>query len=95
MRAIGIRELRQNASQYLRAVERGETIEVTNHGRPVARLTPVPAVAADDRYAALVADGVIAPAHRKLSSLAPPLPVPGGSRTLSDVLLEMRDDDDR
>ncbi|MGH7325077.1 MAG: type II toxin-antitoxin system Phd/YefM family antitoxin [Candidatus Rokuibacteriota bacterium] len=42
MRAIGVRELKEHASQVLRRVrERGEEIEVTYHGRVVARLIPV------------------------------------------------------
>jgi prevent-host-death family protein len=42
MERIGIRELRQNASRYLARVANGEAIEVTDRGRPVARLVPVP-----------------------------------------------------
>ncbi len=42
MERIGVRELRQHASRWLAYVERGETIEVTNQGRPVAWLQPVP-----------------------------------------------------
>jgi antitoxin (DNA-binding transcriptional repressor) of toxin-antitoxin stability system len=34
--------LRQRASELLRLVEQGETIEITDRGRPIARLTPVP-----------------------------------------------------
>jgi len=42
MATIGVRELKQHASQVLRRVrERGEEIEVTHHGRVVARLVPV------------------------------------------------------
>jgi prevent-host-death family protein len=42
MPAIGVRELKQRASQVLRQVrERGEEIEVTHHGRVIARLVPV------------------------------------------------------
>lgn len=36
----GIRELRQNLSRFVDLVKAGETIEVTEHGRLVARLTP-------------------------------------------------------
>lgn len=39
-RRVGVRELRQNLSVYLRRVERGERLEVTNHGRLVAVLAP-------------------------------------------------------
>ena len=41
MERIGVRELRQHASRYLERVARGETLEVTDRGRPVARLVPV------------------------------------------------------
>jgi len=37
---IGVRELRQHASRYLARVANGETIEVTDRGRPVAMLVP-------------------------------------------------------
>jgi prevent-host-death family protein len=40
MKSIGVRELRQHASRYLREVEHGETIEITDRGRPVALLVP-------------------------------------------------------
>ena len=42
MERIGVRELRQNASRYLARVANGEAIEVTDRGRPIARLVPVP-----------------------------------------------------
>ena len=42
MRAIGVRELKTHASQVLRRVrESEEEIEITHHGRVVARLVPV------------------------------------------------------
>src|SRR6266581_2196324 len=40
MVSIGVRELRQRASEVLRRVEQGETIEVTDRGRRVAILAP-------------------------------------------------------
>ena len=42
MTRVGVRELRQRASELLRLVERGETIEITDRGRPVALLGPLP-----------------------------------------------------
>lgn len=38
---IGVRELRQNASEVLRAVEAGEPATVTVAGRPVAQIVPI------------------------------------------------------
>lgn len=40
MGTVGLRELRQNASELVRRVESGEEIEITVAGRPAARLVP-------------------------------------------------------
>jgi prevent-host-death family protein len=37
---VGLRELRQNASDLIRRVEEGEEITITVAGRPGARLVP-------------------------------------------------------
>jgi prevent-host-death family protein len=40
VKAVGLRELRQNASDLVRRVEEGEEISITVAGRPGARLVP-------------------------------------------------------
>lgn len=55
MDRIGVRELRQHASRYLARVEGGESLEVTDRGRPVALLVPV----TGNRWQDLVATGRI------------------------------------
>lgn len=90
MRRIGIRELRQNASEYVRAAESGETIEVTDRGRPVARLAPLPK--GESILDRLIAEGKVTPATGDLQSLGPPLPPKPGARPLSAVIDEMRED---
>jgi len=90
MRRIGIRELRQNASEYVRAAEAGETIEVTDRGRPVARLAPLSSdLTLLER---LIADGTVTPASADLESLGPPVPSRPGARPLSEIIDEMRED---
>jgi prevent-host-death family protein len=42
MERIGVRQLNQQTSRVLERVKRGETIEVTDRGEPVARLVPIP-----------------------------------------------------
>ena len=42
MDTVGLRELRQDASELVRRVEGGEEIEITVSGRPAARLVPAP-----------------------------------------------------
>jgi prevent-host-death family protein len=59
MERIGVRELRQNASQYLDRVAAGEVIEVTQRGQLVARIIP----ATTDPWAALIASGEVTPAR--------------------------------
>ncbi len=41
-RRVAVRELRQNLSVHLKKVAAGETLEVTDRGRPVAILAPLP-----------------------------------------------------
>jgi prevent-host-death family protein len=60
--AAGIRELKDNLSEYVRRAEAGERIAVTAHGRVVAMLGPVEKVARGrrrSRFDQLVAEGVI------------------------------------
>lgn len=42
-RRVGVREMRQNLSVYLERVKAGETLQVTERGRVVALLSPLPA----------------------------------------------------
>ena len=55
---IGIRELKNNLSQYIRRVEAGERVVVTAHGRVVAELVR-PCGAADGQLAQMIASGVV------------------------------------
>jgi prevent-host-death family protein len=66
---VGVRELRQNLSVYLERVVLGERLEVTDRGRPVAMLVPLPPPSTlVDR---LVAQGRAVPASRTLDDLPP------------------------
>lgn len=47
MSTIPHRELRNRSTEILRRVEAGEAFEVTDHGRPVARLLPCTALCLD------------------------------------------------
>jgi prevent-host-death family protein len=90
MRSIGIRELRQQASKHLRDVERGETIEVTDRGRPVALLVPVPGAGTAER---LIAEGRMTPGRGDLFALGEPLEPSPGVPLPSEVLARMREDE--
>lgn len=87
MRSIGVRELRQRASELLRRVERGETIEVTDRGRRVAILAPPPEGGPLDRMRAL---GEIEPAKGDLDDLPDPLVLGPRIERPSEVLRRLR-----
>lgn len=87
MQAIGIRELRQSASRYLRAVEEGQTFEVTDRGRPIAMLVPLPGGSQIDR---LAASGRLTPAVGDALELGSPLAPVAGVETPSRVLERLR-----
>src|ERR1035437_8861933 len=91
---VGVRELRQNLSVYLRRVERGETLEVTEHGRPVARLSPAPAPEASV-LERLIAEGRATAASRGIADLPETVQLPPGAQSVSDALRQMREDERR
>lgn len=89
---VGIRELRQNASKYIERVKAGETLEVTERGRPVAILAPLPRpMSVIER---LVAEGRATPASGRIEDLPPPIKVddPDISRKIREALDETRAD---
>jgi prevent-host-death family protein len=71
---MGIRELRDGLTAAIRRVRRGETIEVTHHGTPVAVLAPVPG----DRIERLIARGDVT-AGKPLDRPLRRHPVTGGT----------------
>jgi prevent-host-death family protein len=90
MERIGVRELNQQTSRVIERVKQGHVVEVTERGRPVARLVPVgPASGVLDR---LVREGrAIAPhADRQV-----PMPPVIGDPTLAaaDAVIAGRDDE--
>lgn len=88
---VGVRELRQNLSRWLRRVQAGESFEVTERGSPVARLTPL--TSANSALARLAAQGRLAQIGKgNLSELPPPPPARPGERPLSEILDELRED---
>jgi prevent-host-death family protein len=88
MASVGIRELRQNLSVYLRRVREGETLQVTERGRPVAVLAPLPE--GSSLIDELVAAGRVIPAEGSISDVIPPKGPIDRTRKLSRALEEQR-----
>jgi len=90
MERVGVRELRQNLSVYLRRVRRGEALEVTERGEPVAVLQPI--AAADDPIAGLVARGITVRRGKGSLTALPPAASVRLDRPVSEVLDDLRED---
>jgi prevent-host-death family protein len=88
MTSVGVRELRQAASELLRRVAQGETIEITDRGRPVALLSPLPDGGPLDQ---LRAGGQIDEATGSLDDLPDPLSAPAGTEPPSATLTRLRE----
>ena len=83
---VGIRELKNGLSRYLKRVQKGESVVVTEHGRPVARIVPVGIPADLER---LMSDGRLTWSGRRFRPPAKaPRPKPG--RPVSDYVGEDR-----
>jgi len=89
MTRAGIRELKQNASALIRRVVAGETIEITDRGRPIARIVPLRGTGVLDQ---LIAEGRATAAEGDLLGIKPVRRQPG-SPSLSAILREMRADE--
>ena len=62
MSTISVQEVERDPTAFLHRVEAGETLVVVRDHRPVAEVTPIPAVAREPRPFALCAGAFIVPA---------------------------------
>ena len=90
MTSVGVRALRQRASELLRLVEQGETVEITDRGRPVALLTPLPHGSPLEQMRAA---GEVDSASAELDDLPEPLELAPNVETPSAALRRLRADE--
>ena len=86
--SVGVRALQQHASEVVRRAAAGEVVEITDRGRPVARMVPLAASPLD----ALTAAGLARPARAAMRDLPVPLPAAAGL-SLSGILADQRSDE--
>ena len=82
---VGVRDLKNNLSRYLERVRNGEEVLVTDHGRPVARLSPVEA--STSGLAALIEAGLAQPPKSDRRALPKLIKATG---IVSDLVAEQR-----
>lgn len=86
MKTVGVRALKQNASAVVADAAAGEIVTITDRGRAVAQLIPLP----EGHVEALVAARRARGPKRSLADLGSPPRRTRGQRALSDVLADMR-----
>jgi prevent-host-death family protein len=86
-REMGIRQLRDELSAVIEAVEAGETVVVTRHGRAVARVVPA---GASPGLAELVAAGRATWSGGPLPELPEPVALRGDGPSMADLVIEGR-----
>lgn len=88
METVGIRELKQNLSRYIRRVKLGERIVITDRKKEVALLLPLGRESEDDLILKLVKNGLVFWSGKKPSGLRPRVSSRG--RSVSDTVIEDR-----
>lgn len=91
-KTVGVQELESHFSSHLQEVKNGATLVITERGKPVARLLPIPPLegTVEERLQQLLKAGVVTWSGRRLSPDVPTFPVQG-PKTVSEILLEDRD----
>jgi prevent-host-death family protein len=88
---VGLRDLRHHTSEVLARVRHGETIDVTEHGRLIARIVPVGERQPTPVLARLVESGRATLAQRP--GYRPRMRSGDGTDRLSDALAALRDEE--
>jgi prevent-host-death family protein len=88
MTTVGVKELKDHLSEYLRRVAKGERVIVTERGRPVASLSPMAEVPSERVARRLVEEGLANwRGGKPRGSARPPTPRQG---TIADAVLDDR-----
>jgi prevent-host-death family protein len=88
MEQVPIRSLNQHTADVLARVEQGETVEITNRGKPIARIVPIAA----DTMADLVASGLVVPPTVTGPVPMPTVPASPGSEA-GELISALRDEE--
>lgn len=86
---VGIRDLKAQLSEYLRQVKAGETVIITEHGRPIGRIVPEPE-SKEERIQRLVESGELLWNGETLQPFEPVGENTGG-RLISDIISDLRE----
>jgi len=86
---IGIRAFKARLSEYMQQIKNGQSIIITEHGKPVERILPV-ATSLEDRIEEPRKAGLVKWSGHKLHRIKPPV-VNRNEKLVSDIIVELRD----
>ena len=86
---VGTRELKSKLSEYLRRVKRGETILVTERGKPIGQIIPVKSTIQEKLQ--IVVDAGLAEWNGKKVKPGKPVAINRSAKQISDLVAEDRD----
>jgi prevent-host-death family protein len=82
MISVGVREAKINLSKLLKSVIRGQEVVITDRGKPVGRIVPIPQdqLPLAERIRRMEEQGLLGPAPKgRAMRLPPPLPAKEGA----------------
>lgn len=92
MAAVGIKELKNSLTRYLRRCKQGEEVIVTDRGNPIALIQPIKAakapVSLEAKLAGAAAQGLVTLPTRKILRRVRPIKAKG--KAASKIILEDR-----
>jgi prevent-host-death family protein len=86
---VGVRELKNRLSKYLREVKKGRSIVITERGKPIGQIIPK-SITLDDRVQMMIEADLLAWNGKKLGRRDKAV-VNRSSRQVSDILVDMRE----
>lgn len=86
---VGVRELKNQLSKYLRQVKAGQTVTITERGQPVGKIVPV-AQSLEEKLEAMAQAGLLRWSGKRLEPMEPVAAIQG-DRTVADLLIENRE----
>ena len=79
--SIGIRDAKIHLSKYLKMVQKGMEVIITDRGKPIGKIVPIHTsdLPLKDRIKRLEDQGLLeAISDKRLKTIPPPIPVPDG-----------------
>ena len=79
--SIGIRDAKIHLSKYLKMVQKGMEVIITDRGKPIGKIVPIHTsdLPLKDRIKSLEDQGLLeAISEKRLKNIPPPIPVPDG-----------------